>query len=245
MGVVAILLLSMSMTSCNSIKSLFNNTQPQDSEQQGDDKDKANQTEIATPDPAATSEPETKDVLPNNIRKMGEDVSERDVQNGKAIPDALVYTVEKATLFTDIAEVGISQDAMQPSVEEFLDENGEMKSSVKFLVVEMTVKNVSALPERNITSFQLLCADSTKETSDRTTEIDFFDLPYPSYFSNPSGSKVGDDWKQYYDYSLPVGQSKDLKVGWYVDLEQYDPSNLYLVFNRGHDEFENFVKLDY
>ncbi len=125
------------------------------------------------------------------------------------------------------------------------DENGEIKPSAKFLLIELTVKNVRALPDQNITSINMLCADSSKEISNKSSEIDFFEIPLPDYFSNPSGKEVGGNWQEYYDYSLPVGQSKDLKVGWHVDLDQYDLSNLYLVFNYQNEEYEQFVKLDF
>ena len=42
-----------------------------------------------------------------------------------------------------------------------------------------------------------------------------------------------------------MGQSKDLKVGWHVDSGEFDLSNLYLVFNRYNDKYEQFVKLDF
>jgi len=246
-GFVAVILLSVSLTACNSIK----NTQPQNSSrgqpqnngQQGNDKKDA---EIHTPIPDGIQSSEKKDVGANQMGKMGDGISGIDVDNGKLIPDALTYTVNKATLFADIADAGIQQDAMNPYVKSsLLDENGKIKSSVKFLLVEVMVKNNRALPSRNITSFQLLHADSANESSDGSTEMDFFDISEPSYFSHPSGAKAGDNWDQYYDYSLPVGQSKNLKVGWYVDLDAYGSSNLYLAFNRSINDYEKFVKLDF
>lgn len=231
-GIFTVLLLFSSMTACTN-------------EQKMDAIDKTKKTEIATPDPDAPPEAEVKSIVSNQIMKLGEEIAEMDVKDGEAIPEALLYTIKKAIIYQDISEAGISEDAMLPSYDEdILDSKGKIKPGVKFLIVEMTVKNICALPERNITSFLLLYADCTKEASDNTSEIEFFDLPLPSYFSNPTGERVGEDWKQYYDYRLPVGQSKDIKVGWYIDLEKYNSSDLYLVFNRDVDEYEKFVRLE-
>lgn len=238
LGIVTTLFLCIYMVACNT----------QGYEPQGENKNKRKITEIITVDPDAPAEADKKEVLSTNISKVGEEVSEIDVQNDEAIPDALIYMVNKVTLFNDISEAGIDRDEMPSFLEGLqgvLDENGEIKSSVKFLLVELTVKNVRALPDRNISSFDLLCADSSKEISKKISEIDFFELPPPDYFSNPSGKEVGDDWREYYYYSLPVGQSKDLKVGWHVDSGEFDLSNLYLVFNRYNDKYEQFVKLDF
>ena len=238
LGIVTTVMLCMFMTACNT----------KEGEPEVDYKSKVQSTDIITLGPDAPAEPEKKEVLSTNISKMGEEVSEIDVQNGEVIPDALIYMVNKVTVFNDIYEADIDQDEMPPymeGLERALDENGEVKPSVKFLLIEITVKNVRALPDRNITSVDLLSADSSKEISNEVSEIGFFELPPPDYFSNPSGKRVGDDWKEYYGYSLPVGQSKNLKVGWYIDLDEFALSNLYLVFNRYNDEHEQFVKLDF
>ncbi len=236
LGIIACFLLCVSMIACKT----------QEDELQGGDKKKI--AEIVTVDPDAPPEPEKKEVLSANMKKMGEEVSETDVQNNETIPDALIYKINKVTVYNDMSEADIDPDKI-PSYMEGLDwvsdENGEIKPSAKFLLVELTVKNARALPDRNITSFDLLCADSSKEISNKSSEIDFYEIPPPDYFSNPSGSEVGGDWKGYYNYSLPVGQSKDLKVGWHVDSDEFDLSNLYLVFNRYNDEYEQFVKLDF
>ena len=238
LGIVTTLFLCISMVACNT----------QESKSQDEYKNKELLTDIVTVDPDTPAEPEKKEILSTNISKVGEEVSEEDVQNGKGIPDALTYMVNKVTIFNDIYEADIDQDKIpsyMEGLEGLLDENREVKPSVKFLLIELTVKNVRALPERNITSFDLICVDSSKEASNEVSEIDFFVLPPPDYFSNPTGKEVGSDWKGYYDYSLPVGQSKNLKVGWYIDLDEFESSNLYLIFNRYNDEHEQFVKLDF
>ena len=185
-------------------------------------------------------------VQPEQLGKMGEPVGAMDVQNGEAVADALIYTIRKATMFEDTEAAGIDTNAMSPSAmnEELLDDNGELKPGVKFMLIEVTVQNVRAEPEKNITDLNILCAD-TDSISDGNPEASFFELypSVPAYFSNPTGKKVGDDWKEYFDYKLPVGQNKTLKVSWFVDTEQYDPENLYLTFCS--DEYQKYIKIEF
>ena len=170
LGIVTSVMLCMFMTACKT----------KEGESEVDYKSKVQSTDIITLGPDAPAELGKKEVLSTNISKMGEEVSEIDVQNGEVIPDALIYMVNKVTVYNDISKADIDQDKI-PSYMEGLDwlsdENGEVKPSVKFLLVELTVKNVRALPDRNITSVDLLRADSGKEISNESSEIDFFELP--------------------------------------------------------------------
>ena len=74
--IVITLMLCMSMTACNT----------QGYEPQGENKNKRKITEIITVDPDAPAEADKKEVLSTNISKVGEEVSETDVQNDEAIP---------------------------------------------------------------------------------------------------------------------------------------------------------------
>lgn len=185
-------------------------------------------------------------VPPEQLGKMGESIGAMEVRDGNAVPEALFYTINKATMFDNFEMAGIEPDAMGSLLtdEDLTDENGELKPSVKFLLIELTVQNVSADAERNITDLRILSVE-TGSLSDKNTEASFFEV-YPStpaFFSNPTGKRVGDDWKEYYDYKLPAGQSKNLKVGWYVDTEQYDEQNLYLTFD--YDEYQKYIKIEF
>lgn len=176
----------------------------------------------------------------SGVHYLGETFQVAGVVNGELTPDAMTYTITKATVFSDAAEAGISQDAMTPYVESlFKDADGKIKAGVKLLIVELTVKNSRLSPQMNIGNLELCYSDTANSSSEKA----FHTLPIPSYFSNPTGTKVGNDWQGYLDYNLPVGQSKNLKTGWYVDLSKYDKSTLYLIFNSGYEKYRQFVKL--
>lgn len=197
--------------------------------------------------PGLTEDQAQQVIVPSEqLKKMGEPIGAMAIQNGEAVADALFYTVNKATMFKNIEAAGIDIDAMDSTNadESLLDENGELKPDVKFLLIELTVQNVRDDPERNITDMRILSAE-TSSFSATNTEASFFELypSVPAYFSNPTGKRVGDDWKEYYDYKLPAGQTKTLKVGWYVDTEQYDEQNLYLTFD--YDEYQKYIKIEF
>lgn len=197
------------------------------------DNDKKNAHSIAS----AISEAQAENYnISNGIKKTGDTVEEFRVENNKIVPNALTYTIKKASLFSNFAEAGLSKDQMNDDVDpELFDTKGKLKSSVKFVVAEMTVKNLKASPRLNITTF-LLEYSSSSVTSKK---MEFLFLSYPSYFSNSINKNKG-----YWACDLAVGQSKDIKVGWYVDTEKYHASNLYLVFNPDNAEYRQILKLD-
>lgn len=248
---LAVFVLLCALTACNSNSGITNITDNNPGSEQSGLSD-APQNEVnkkaGTQIMPGLTEDQAQQVVipPEQIGKMSDPVGAMDVQNGNAVPDALFYTINKAILFNDFETVGIELDAMGSLLtdEGLADENGEPKPGVKFLLVELTVQNVSANPERNITDIRILSAETTS-LSNESTEASFFEL-YPSepaYFSNPTGKRIGDDWKEYYDYKLPVGQSKTLKIGWYVDTDQYDEQNLYLTF--GYDEYQKYIRIEF
>lgn len=251
---LAVLMLLYALTACNSNSGttdvagdtprsgVSDQKEPSDAPQ--NEADKSAGTQIM---PGLTEDQAQQAVmLPEQLGKMGEPVGGMEVQNGNAVADALFYTMNKATMFDDFETAGIEPDAMGSLLtdESLTDENGELKPGIKFLLIELTVQNVSAEPERNITDLRILSAE-TGSLSNGNTEASFFEV-YPStpvYFSNPTGKRVGDDWKEYFDYKLPAGQTKTLKVGWYVDTEQYNEQNLYLTFD--YNEYQKYIKIEF
>jgi len=189
--------------------------------------------------------PDIRHVFLSQIVDMGKDVLAIDIIEGELILDALRYTVKTAKIFNSYTEAGITASAMLPFVDnELLNENGDLKPNVMFLLVELIVENVRAEPETSITNFLLIHADKLNETLDKSVEVDFYDLPYPCYFSDPTADENENDWSRYYFFYLPVNHRKNLSVGWYVDLDEWNQSNLYLVFNRDHEtDVERFVSL--
>lgn len=186
--------------------------------------------------PPVSGEPlPTQYSVSGRIKKPGDTIQEISVQKGKLTPDAAEYVVTKATVFSSCTEAGIQENQTDlTESRELCGTDGKIKPGVKFLLVEMTVKNLRAPTNLNVTSI-LLRYSASPETENK---MGFVSLPYPAYFSNPLNRE-----KDYYSYSLAVGQSKGIKLGWYVDAEKYGPSKLYLLFNQYQDEYRQIVKL--
>lgn len=173
--------------------------------------------------------------ITNEVKGIWDTIEGVTVANGKLIPNALNYTVTKINIFSDNVEAGIKDKYLNLEDSEILDKNGQLKPSVKFIVAEIMVKNLRASSELNITDLDLVYCNSKSMLKKADISI----LSIPAYFS---GQKNKSD-KDYYEYNLAVGQSKTMNIGWYVDTEKYDLSNIYLAFNLYLDEHRSFVKL--
>jgi len=174
--------------------------------------------------------------ITNGVNVVGDTIQAVNVYNGKITPNALSYTVTKFSIYSNFTEAGISKDELGASETALLtDETGQLKSSIKFVVAEITVKNLKAPSNMNITDFNFVYCNS----SDMSEEADISRLPLPDYFSSSRNNSE----KDYYSYDLAIGQSKNVKVGWYLDTEKYKESKVYLAFNLYQDEYRSFVKL--
>lgn len=173
--------------------------------------------------------------ISSGINVVGDTIEGVIAANGKLIPNALSYTVTKTSIFSDITEAGINEEELNLEDADILDENGQLKPSVKFIVAEITVKNFKASSEMNITDIDLVYCNSQSMSN----EADISILSLPVYFTGQK-NKIE---KDYYEYNLAIGQSKKVKVGWYLDTEKYKVSNVYLAFNLYLDEYRSFVNL--
>lgn len=253
-ALTAMIVLLYTLTACNLKQHTPDTNDNASTTIQKGDKDKSKNTTMQKGDkdkkeqimPGISEEiPQT--VFVKQLYKMGDPIGLTELQNQEEISDALTCTINKATMFADISKAGIDINEMcslSPDLD-IQDEDGKPKSGVKFILIELTMQNVRGTEERNITSMSLHCADTPTELSGNM-EGSFFEV-YPStpaYFSNPTGKRINDDWKDYYKYRLPVRQTKNLKVGWYVDTGKYNTSNLYLIVSD-FDEGAKIVKLDF
>lgn len=99
-------------------------------------------------------------------------------------------------------------------------------SKAHFLLCDVTLKNIHLnQDEMNITALSLVyLSPDTKELKP---------IGFPAYFPKSKSSVGASD---YYHYALPVGQSMDAKIGWWVDLNECKKENLYVVYNYSGDK---------
>lgn len=151
---------------------------------------------------------------------------------------AAEYTIKTAKLFDEPEEAEIDRKYIlmdgdvhydiKTGIPAALEEN---KSS--FLLCDVAVENINS-EFMNITELSLVYLTPEEK------ELKLVGLP--AYFSE--SIREGDS-KDYYDFEIPAGQSKDMKVGWWVDLEECKKENMYLMLNyRGDETLQQYWKLN-
>ena len=108
-------------------------------------------------------------------------------------------------------------------------------SKANFLVCDIRMKNINfTSDDMNITMLSLVYLMPDEQ------ELKL--VGYPAYFSE-SIDILGNP--NYYHFELPVDQSMDAKLGWWVDLEQCKKENLYVMYNHGGmEEIQQCWKLE-
>ena len=174
------------------------------------------------------------------VRAFGEEISAAGVLKGDLVENAMTYIITNAEIFDSSDAAGIDSSKMEEYIDyRFTDENGNLRSEVQFLLVDITIRNNEMPQELNISSLELTyCEPSQTDLSVRS----FYPLAYPAYFSN-AGPRSGEYSSEYYHYTLPVGESLSVKVGWYVDLTKYDKSSLFLIFNSRIETLRQYLAL--
>ena len=174
------------------------------------------------------------------VRAFGEEISAAGVRKGDLVENAMTYIITNAEIFDSSDAAGIDSSKMEEYIDyRFTDENGNLRSEVQFLLVDITIRNNEMPQELNISSLELTyCEPSQTDLSVRS----FYPLAYPAYFSN-AGPRSGEYSSEYYHYTLPVGESLSVKVGWYVDLTEYDKGSLFLIFNSRIETLRQYLPL--
>ena len=174
------------------------------------------------------------------VRAFGEEISAAGVLKGDLVENAMTYIITNAEIFDSSDAAGIDLSKMEEYIDyRFTDENGNLRSEVQFLLVDITIRNNEMPQELNISSLELTyCEPSQTDLSVRS----FYPLAYPAYFSN-AGPRSGEYSSEYYHYTLPAGESLSVKVGWYVDLTEYDKGSLFLIFNSRIETLRQYLPL--
>lgn len=147
------------------------------------------------------------------------------------------YTIKSAALYDTPEEAGLDRDQLLTGEEQCYDLVTEMPSPLDvskagFLLCDISIKNIYS-EYMNITVLSLV------HRMDDDQELKL--VGYPAYFAKP---EEVEDSADYYNFYLPVNQSMDAQVGWWVDLEQCKKENLYLMFNHGGDkEYQEYWEL--
>lgn len=150
-------------------------------------------------------------------------------------------TVNAAKLYNTPEEAGLEEAELLTDTDLLYDIETRLPvspldtSKLSFLLCDVSIKNINLdLGELNITELQVAgLKPDGKEL--RSTGL-------PAYFSEAADEVGG---PKYYHLDIPTGQSVDVKIGWWIDLEQYKKENLYVTYNLGGIIYiQRFWKLD-
>lgn len=195
-------------------------------------------------------EPEI-DIQGNNINNSNADDETVPHNPVPPIEDSSIYEVGEKVTYTfgeniqeyTITKVTENDDISSLDQNNFLDksllENGTLKEGYKFIMLDVTVKNISQYSSDseilNIDMLSLVNRGDIEE--DRFNPLTPLEIPY---FKNPA--KVPDDEKGAYKYHLPIGQSTDLQVGWIMS-EEYFNSDLFICIGESSNfELRKYVE---
>lgn len=91
------------------------------------------------------------------VRAFGEEISAAGVLKGDLVENAMTYIVTNAEIFDSSVAAGIDSSKMEKYIDyRFTDENGNLRSEVQFLLVDITIRNNEMPQELNISSLELM-----------------------------------------------------------------------------------------
>ena len=89
------------------------------------------------------------------VRAFGEEISAAGVLKGDLVENAMTYIVTNAEIFDSSVAAGIDSSKMEEYIDyRFTDENGNLRSEVQFLLVDITIRNNEMPQELNISSLE-------------------------------------------------------------------------------------------
>ncbi|MDR0917863.1 MAG: hypothetical protein LBM93_01220 [Oscillospiraceae bacterium] len=159
--------------------------------------------------------------------------------------ESMEYTIDDVKTYDSLEGLNINKDNMLASAEELLDENGELKTGYKLILADVTIKNIDMNSmsdnenEMNISSLGLIYqVKKDADDEERNKAVSFYSQIL--YFSDPAANN------RYYNYILPKGETKSVKVGWIINSEEFDFSKIYACIGGGDvsSQFRKFIVLN-
>lgn len=176
-----------------------------------------------------TPGPEVEKIEPEHLHQLGE-VIQYKIGDRTGVVE---FCVKKGALFSSFAEAGIDTEMLNPAVDisDVIGSNGSFKDHYRLLLTEITVKRVSEAKKDdpfNISSVSMAYHSLSKNEQ--------FIMPEIVYFSD-AAPKKDELWKNYYEFQLPVGKGKAVKVGWLVDTSIFNISDILLCVRSENKEY--------
>lgn len=149
-----------------------------------------------------------------------------------------ICTVESVQYYSSVADEEIDQTKLEDSVEYYTDEEPQTVEKNEYkqygiVLCKMKLKNINMPEDYNITECAFMSVDENKNVHL---------ISMPVYFD--AQEKNEEDGKEYH-CEIPVGEEREIVIGWLVNLNQYPADSLYVQVPYGaDDEWVNYVQLN-
>lgn len=167
----------------------------------------------------------------NKLHQLGETVLTLYPDKPGSPYASMEYTMKTAVLYEQPEDAGIDMNQVLVTgdlvydLETGIPETAPDVSKLSFLLVDVVIRNPGR-EYQNITELDVVCR------MDEEGKLGW--TGYPAYFSMPEEAR---DELDAYNYHLPVNESMEAWVGWWIDMEQCrKKENLYLALNHGSEE---------
>ena len=154
--------------------------------------------------------------------------------------DEVWYTLNKVDIVRDITELGISMDDFSNSFsnEDRISDDGKVQEGYSFVAANVTIKNIDI-------DFDVESSHNMYINDYAGTKSGILDPTGPvmlecAYFSGHDEDKV----KNYYAFSLDVGQEGDYTVGWVVPDGMLEEPFYYVIGTAYSAEYYQYFLLN-
>jgi hypothetical protein len=151
--------------------------------------------------------------------------------------DQKEYTVNSVKVCNSLEEANLTASDLNLYSNKLLSENGSLADGNKLILADVTVKNINV-----VNDIDGQAEDDMNITELRLDNAGGFGSWEIAYFS-----AHGDAGKAYSYYKLPVGETKNVKIGWIVgsDMFEFDFSDICLCVTYGGGvEYDKFIDLN-
>ena len=155
--------------------------------------------------------------------------------------DEVWYTLDKVDIVRNVTELGISMDDFSNSFsnEDRISDDGKVQEGYSFVAVNVTIKNINDT-DVDIDSNHNMYIDCFAGTQSGILDPAGAVMLECAYFSGHDEEKV----KNYYAFSLDVGQEGDYTVGWVVPDEMLEEPFYYVIGTAYSAEYYQYFLLN-
>lgn len=170
------------------------------------------------------------------IHKLGEKVTSTVGYDDDS--ESMDFTINDAELFNSLKSAGVELDdtiITDSDLEIYNPREDKFVDGWKLLVADVTITNIDCEVQDDENNIGWLGIASEIDLSDYISDIMWF---------SDHVDDLNENKTNYYHYILPVGETKTVKMGWFINSDKVDLSELNICIGVStNDEFKEYVSL--